>query len=185
MRPCGVILGQTYRDFEFLIVDDGSTDGSSEIIRNFADPRIRVLLNSERLKLSGALNRGIDEAKGRYIARMDADDIALPERLQKQVEYLESHPEVGLCGTAIEIFGKGRPRKDIFPLTTEDIRSYALFDCPFCHPSVMIRKELLDKHDLRYDGSYYPTEDYELWSRAIELFPSANLRRCFASLPHP
>jgi glycosyltransferase involved in cell wall biosynthesis len=169
------ILEQTYRDFEFLIVDDGSTDGSPGIIRGFADPRIRVLLNPKRLKLSGALNRGIEEATGRYIARMDADDIALPDRLRIQVDYLEAHPGVGLCGTAIEIFGKSRPRKDIFPLATEDIRSYALFDCPFCHPSVMLRKELLEKHDLRYDGSYYPTEDYELWSRAIELFPTANL----------
>lgn len=171
----GSILGQTYKDFEFLIIDDGSTDHSLEIIKSYRDPRIRVLINPERLKLSGALNRGLDEAQGVYIARMDADDIALPNRLQKQVEFLDKHPEVGVCGTSIEVFGKTKKRNDIYPKTTEDIRSYALFDCPFCHPTVMIRRELLDAHQLRYDGSYYPTEDYELWSRAIELFPSVNL----------
>jgi len=169
------ILSQTYTDFEFLIVDDGSTDASRDIIAGYGDPRIRVLVNPDRLKLSGALNRGIDEAGGTYIARMDADDIALPGRLQTQVDYLESHPHVAICGTGIEVFGQTATRNDIYAPTHEDIRSYALFDCPFCHPTVMIRKELFDRHGLRYDGSYYPTEDYELWSRAVELLPSANL----------
>ncbi len=169
------ILGQTYNGFEFLIVDDGSTDGTDDIIKSYDDPRIRVLKNPERLKLSGALNRGIDEARGNYIARMDADDIALPERLATQVAYMDEHPEIGVCGTGIEVFGNTRTRNDIYPADTEDIRSYALFDCPFCHPSVMMRRDLLDKHNLRYDGSYYPTEDYELWARAIECFPTVNL----------
>ncbi len=171
------ILSQTYTGFEFLIVDDGSTDSTQEIIKSCNDPRIRLLVNDRRLKLSGALNRGIEEAKGKYIARMDADDIALPERLQKQVDFLKAHPEIGICGTAIEVFGNTKPRNDIYPSTPEDIRSYALFDCPFCHPTVMIRKEMFIDHKLRYDGTYYPTEDYELWSRAVELFPSVNLEQ--------
>jgi glycosyltransferase involved in cell wall biosynthesis len=169
------ILGQTYTGFEFLIVDDGSTDSTQAIINSYDDPRIRLLVNDRRLKLSGALNRGIDEARGRFIARMDADDIALPGRLEKQVEYLNAHPEVGICGTAIEVFGSTKRRTDVYPMTREDIRSYALFDCPFCHPTVMIRKELFNNHQLRYDGSFYPTEDFELWARAVELFPTANL----------
>lgn len=169
------ILTQTYTDFELLIVDDGSTDSSLAIIESFIDDRIRILKNKERLKLSGALNRGMEEAKGKYIARMDADDIALPERLQKQFEYMERHPEVGMCGTAIEIFGKAKTRNDIYPKSADEIKAYALFDCPFCHPTVMMRRELFLKHDLWYDGSYYPTEDYELWARAIDLFPVVNL----------
>ena len=169
------ILSQTFSDFQFLIIDDGSTDSTLAIINSFVDSRIRVLQNKERLKLAGVLNRGIKEARGRYIARMDADDIALPQRLEKQLAFMEQHPEIGICGTAIEIFGKGKPRKDIYPKTTEEIRAYALFDCPFCHPTVMLRRDLFVKHKLCYDGSYYPTEDYELWVRAIELFPSVNL----------
>ena len=169
------ILAQTYQDFEFLVVDDGSTDRSAHIIGSYSDPRIRVLVNPERLKLSGALNRGLDEAQGKYIARMDADDIALPDRLEKQVEFLDKNPQVGIWGTSIEVFGQTQQRTDIFPRTSVDIRSYALFDCPFCHPTVMIRKNVFNDHRLRYDGSYYPTEDFELWSRAIELFPSVNL----------
>ena len=169
------ILAQTYKDFEFLIVDDGSTDRSPEIINSYNDPRIRLLANPVRLKLSGALNRGIEESSGKYIARMDADDIAFPDRLKKQVEFLDAHADIGVCGTAIEVFGQAKQRKDVYPKNTEEIRSYALFDCPFCHPTVMIRKEFFENNLLRYDGSYYPTEDYELWSRAIELFPSVNL----------
>lgn len=169
------LFQQTYTDFELLIIDDGSTDSSADIIQRVADPRIRLLKNPKRLKLSGALNRGMRESKGKYIARMDADDIAFPQRLQQQFDYMEAHPEIGVCGTAIEIFGQGSPRKDIYPKTSEAIRAYALFDCPFCHPSVMMRRDMFLQHDLWYDGAYYPTEDYELWSRAIDRFPTANI----------
>lgn len=169
------ILTQTYRNYELLIVDDGSTDSSLDIIRSFSDDRIKILKNQNRLKLSGALNRGMKKAKGKYIARMDADDIALPGRLEKQVAYLEQHPEVGICGTAIEIFGSVKTRTDIYPATAPAIQAYAFFDCPFCHPTVMMRRELFVRYDLWYDGSYYPTEDYELWARATELFPTVNL----------
>ena len=169
------ILGQTYSDFEFLIVDDGSTDRSIEIIDKFIDPRIRILKNPMRLKLSGALNRGIDEAKGKYIARMDADDIALPRRLEKQVAFMDKHKEVGVCGTAIQVIREGKNRTELYPETVEEIRAYALFDCPFCHPSVIMRKENFVNNNLYYDCNYYPTEDYELWARAISYFPTANL----------
>jgi hypothetical protein len=95
--------------------------------------------------------------------------------LEKQVRFLDQNPKVGLCGTGIEIFGSVKTRKDIYPQTSEKIKAYALFDCPFCHPTVMMRRSLFARHELWYDGSYYPTEDYELWARAIELFPTANL----------
>lgn len=169
------ILAQTYSDFEFLIVDDGSTDGSNSIIQSYYDKRITVLKNADRLKLSGALNRGIDEAQGKYIARMDADDIALPDRLAKQVAYLDAHPDVGICGAWVRRFGKGFSRPDKNPVQSELIRAYALFECPFSHPTIVFRKDLFDKHNLRYNGDYYPTEDYELWSRAVDCFPCANI----------
>jgi len=171
------ILSQSFSNFELLIVDDGSTDASAKIIHSFHDSRIRILVNSKRLRLSGALNRGFDEARGMYIARMDADDISLPLRLQKQVDFLDKHPKIGMCGTSIEIFGKKvKKRVDVYPENTDYINTYALFDCPFCHPSVMMRKTMFNKYELRYDGSYYPTEDYELWSRATVLFPTSNLK---------
>lgn len=169
------VLSQTYRDFEFLIIDDGSTDQSKEIVRGFNDPRIRLLTNPQRLKLSGALNRGIDESVGTYIARMDADDIALPDRLMRQIEFLDTNPAIGLCGTWIERFGTGRGEVDKYFTTSDQVKVYSLFDCPFAHPTVMFRKELFVRHDLCYDGSFYPTEDYELWARALDCFPGTNL----------
>lgn len=169
------IVDQHFKDFELLIVDDGSTDRSSEIIGSFRDSRIRVLKNSQRLKLSGALNRGIIEAKGTYIARMDADDIALPERLTRQVDYLEKYSEIGLCGTWVEKFGQGGSSVITYPDSPERVRAYSLFDCPFAHPTVMFRRKLFSSHNLSYDGSYYPTEDYELWARALACFPAINL----------
>lgn len=169
------ILAQTFSDFEFLIIDDGSTDATVTIIESFSDKRIRLLRNSERLRLSGALNRGLDEASGIYVARMDADDLAVPFRLEKQVHLLDNHPEVGLCGGWICKFGNVKKEICRFPESEEQFRVYTLFDCPCAHPTVMMRKELFDKHNLRYDGWYYPTEDYELWSRAIELFSCVNI----------
>ncbi len=169
------ILAQTFRDFEFLIVDDGSEDTTPLIIDSYCDNRIKVLKNATRLKLSGALNRGLDEARGDFVARMDADDLALPERLARQVEFLEQNIEVGICGAWINRFGKGRNYVDKNFVHEADIKAYSLFDCPFFHPTVMMRKSLLDKYSLRYDGDYYPTEDYELWTRAVDYFPCANI----------
>lgn len=169
------ILNQCFKDFELLIVDDGSTDGSSKIIEGFNDSRIRVLKNAQRLKLSGALNRGIQEGKGKYIARMDADDISLSERLQCQVDFLEKNFEIGLCGTWVEKFGQGTSAINKYPSSNDQISAYALFDCPFAHPTVMFRRDLFLQHELSYDETYYPTEDYELWARAIDYFPVTNL----------
>ena len=99
------MLRQSLKDFEFLIVDDASTDSSASIVQGYSDPRIRLIQSPERLKLSGALNLGLDQAQGRYIARMDADDISLPKRLERQVKFLEENPDIGLCGSWIRYFG--------------------------------------------------------------------------------
>ena len=170
-------LCQSFREFELLIVDDCSSDGTSEILHGFRDPRMRILRNDERLKLAGALNRGMAEARGRYIARMDADDIMRPDRLQLQLDYLESHPAVGCCGGWVRTFGDGAKELREYPAGEERVKAFALFYAPFAHPAVMFRKEWFEREQLRYDGSYYPTEDYELWSRAMFSFPCDNLQR--------
>ncbi len=171
------VLSQTFGNFELLIVDDGSTDDTARIIRAFGDTRIRMVRNERRLKLSGALNRGFDLARGRYIARMDADDICLPKRLAVQSAFLDRHPEIGICGAHTQIFGMKKWEIHRAPVGKENVRAHMFFDNPFVHPAVMLRKSLFDKHGLRYNGDYYPTEDYELWSRALRYFPGDNVDR--------
>jgi glycosyltransferase involved in cell wall biosynthesis len=169
------ILRQSLRDFELLIVDDASTDESVSIIARYKDPRIRLLQSSEHLKLSGALNLGLDHARGDYVARMDSDDVSLPRRLEIQVRHMNRHPEIGICGTWIRYFGG--PSRAVLkrPVGCEEIRAFTLVDTPFAHPTVMLRRSMMDQHQLRFDGSYYPTEDFELWTRAMRCFPVENL----------
>ena len=169
------ILRQSLRDFELLIVDDASTDKSVAIIEHYKDPRIRLLRSSERLKLSGALNLGLNHARCDYVARMDSDDVSLPRRLEIQVRYMNRHPEIGMCGAWIRYFGG--PSRAVLkrPVGCEEIRAFSLVDTPFAHPTVMLRRSMMDQHQLRFDGSYYPTEDFELWTRAMRCFPVENL----------
>jgi len=170
------VRAQTCRDWELLIVDDASTDGSGELAQSFQDPRIRVLRNPDRLRLAGALNRGLEAARGVYLARMDADDLCLPTRLAEQVAFLEQHPDLGLCGTWVRTMGAERATQ-CYPTETGRLRAFALFNSPFAHPSVLWRRAWFERAQLRYDGAFYPTEDYELWSRALAHFPAANLGR--------
>jgi len=173
----GSILAQTFKAFELLIVDDLSTDNSLAIAESFKDPRVKVIRSEARRGFSGALNVGMDNAAGEYLARMDADDIALPTRFSRQLEFMRAHPRVGLCGSWVETFGDhpSSGRVLAFPLTQACIRAQALFDNPFAHPSVMLCRRLFEASGLRFDGSYCPAEDYELWTRALERMESANL----------
>ena len=171
------VLGQTFRDFEFLIVDDASTDDTPAIVRAFRDERVRYVRSDARLRLAGALNQGLELARGAVIARMDADDICLPVRLAVQHAYLSQHLEVGLCGAGVERFGLQRGPFHRMPLTYAETQAYALFDDPFAHPTVALRRDLFNRHRLRYDPAYCPADDYELWSRALRLFPCVNLDR--------
>ncbi len=167
------ILAQTFTDFEFLILDDGSTDSSAALVRACGDPRIRLIQNDHNLKLAATLNRGLDEARGEYVARMDADDVSLPDRMAQQAAFLDAHPAVGLCGTWAEAFGGARfslPN----PADPEAIRAKLLFDSALVHPSVMLRRSFFDRHGLRYPPLAH-FEDYALWQQAARLFPIANL----------
>ncbi len=159
------ILNQTYVDFEFLIFNDCSTDSSKQIIQSFNDPRIRLIDSAVNTGYVKHLNDGLELAKGKYIARMDADDISRPDRFQKQVDFLDGHEEVGVCGTYIEFVGTKKGVVD-FPIAHRDIIThFLLHGNGMAHPSVMLRKSVLDQHDILYNRALEPAEDYDLWDR--------------------
>lgn len=162
------ILSQTYQGLELIIIDDASTDNSWATITQFAqkDKRIRAIKNDVNLKLSKTLNRGIEIARGTYIARMDADDISLPDRLEKQVAYMDMHPEVGISGGNMEIMhADGKVfAKRTYHLNDHDIRSHIFRYSPYSHPLIIMRKDILDKIG-GYKDEYNPAEDYELYFR--------------------
>lgn len=171
------ILSQTFQDFEFLIINDGSTDQTEKIINSYTDQRIR-LVSQDNQGLSVALNKGLNLARGKYIARMDADDISLPERLAKQAAFMDSHPAVGICGTgAMIIDEQGQAiRRAAYPLSHEEIEVELLFNSTFAHPAVMFRRSVLQTHNLNYHHD--KGEDFELWTRAVKVTKLANLKEC-------
>lgn len=159
------ILTQTYTDFEFLIINDGSTDRTEEIILSYTDPRIVYVKNEQNIRLIATLNKGLKLAKGKYIARMDADDISLPHRLEKQVAYMEEHTWVGLCGSYIQTLEAGTEYVIAYETDSDMIKFKLLFDTHFPHPAAMLRKSVLDEHNLEYEQKYIHAEDYVLWNR--------------------
>jgi glycosyltransferase involved in cell wall biosynthesis len=169
------ILNQTFSDFEILAIDDGSKDRSLEILRSMRDPRIRIHTNSKNIGISATLNRAIELANGEYLARMDSDDLASSERLRAQVALLDSHPDVGVTGSSIEVFGKTLRRVIRYPKSDQDIKAALLFDSAFAHPTVMIRKDVLSKSGLKYESSHDGAEDYLLWSKMAEITKFENL----------
>ena len=161
------VLNQTYTDFELLVMNDGSTDRTEDIILSFNDNRIRYIKNETNLKLIATLNKGIDLACGKYIARIDADDICLPERFEKQIKFLENHPDYVLCGSwAYLINSKGEKTGRIKYINNHSLLQISLlFSCPIIHPSVMARTEILKQ--FQYCHSALHTEDLELWLRIV------------------
>lgn len=168
------ILNQTFSDFEFIIINDCSTDSSLKIIKSFADKRIILISNSQQLRITASLNKGLKRAQGKYIARMDSDDISLPNRFITQVKFLERNPDIGVAGTWVKLFGRlnGTLR---YPTDPEIIKANLLFNTSLCHPSVMINTRLLNKNHLKYDESVPNGQDYELWTRASDCFKLANI----------
>lgn len=173
------ILCQTWSDFEFLIINDGSTDSSREIILSFDDPRIRLVDNQSNIGLTKSLNRGLQLAIGEYVARQDADDISYRKRFERQVKFMSSHPEVVLLGTrARAINEKGKPqREDLLriPVGSLAIRWYLIFQNAFIHSSVMFRRSIIWEKLGGYDESFERAQDYELWSRTARSFKVDNL----------
>ncbi len=169
------ILQQSFGDFEFLIVDDASTDNSRDVVAGFSDARISLLSNEKQQGLSRSLNRGLDQTKGKYVARMDHDDISHRLRLEKQLEFLESHQDLDVLGTWARTLGGKKEQIWRYPARDEDIRSELIFNPVLVHGSVMLRKSTFDKFKLRYDPKISRAQDYELWTRAAAKVRFANI----------
>jgi len=170
------ILEQTFSDFEFIIVNDGSTDNTQRILDGYTDPRIVRLNNEMNIGLVKSLNRGLKVARGEFVARMDADDVSQPRRFEKQVKYLESHLTIGVLGTQMEqIDGIGRSMAPFQPPGSHNMIAWKmLFECSIAHATVMMRRALVDEVG-GYDTSFIHIEDAELWSRLIYVTRFANL----------
>jgi glycosyltransferase involved in cell wall biosynthesis len=170
------VLAQSLESLELVVVDDGSQDRTPALLEAVRDPRLIVVRNDERQGLAAALNRGLDHARARYVARLDADDLALPLRLERQVERLRAG-SLGIVGSAIlEIDASGRSRAfHEMPTDPLSVRWHALFSSPFYHPTVLLDRRILDRHHLRYDPAYQESEDYDLWTRLLAVAEGANL----------
>ncbi|MFH1027215.1 MAG: glycosyltransferase family 2 protein [Pseudomonadota bacterium] len=176
LRPAiASILQQTLTEFEFVIIDDASSDETDDVVRQFSDSRIRYFRNEQNLGVAQTLNKGLDLANGDYIVRADADDISLPGRIEQQVQFMDAHPAIGVSGSRVRLFGDELPVVNYCPIGADVVKAYLLLDNPLFHPSAILRKEMLDKHNLRYDPQFTRSEDFDLWSRAAGCFEIDNV----------
>lgn len=170
------ILNQTYQNFELIVVDDGSTDGSKIVLDDIVDSRIIRVTLEKRLGIVAALNAALMKAQGVYIARMDADDIALSERLSRQVDFLNQHLDVAIVGTWIKGFGElKRSYVHRYPASHPEIKATLLFENPIAHQSVMIRRSAMDLLTYKYSSDFPFVEDWELWARVVSVGKAANI----------
>jgi glycosyltransferase involved in cell wall biosynthesis len=171
------VLGQTERDLELVVVDDGSVDATGELVRAADDPRVRLVRNDAPLGLAGALNVGLDAASGAYVARMDADDIALPRWLETTLGRLRAGGSAVVGSGMIDLEGDGRLGiVHRMPAGARAVRWAALFSSPFFHSTVVVDRAVLDEHGLRYDPSFAESEDYDLWARLLGVAEGDNVR---------
>jgi len=172
------ILGQNFKDFEFLIVNDGSTDMTAEILKSYNDPRIRIINNKKNIGLTKSLNKELKLARGEYIARQDADDISMPERLEKEVKFLETHQDYAVVGTFAKIINKNSEVLFSLERPTEDLQIKQFFKKDNCivHGSSMIRKACLSDIGF-YNELMIRSQDYELWLRLSKKYRFANIAK--------
>ncbi len=170
-------LRQTVSDLELVVVDDASTDATDDVLAAIDDPRLVVLRNDTQQGLAASLNRGLDVCRGRYIARLDADDVAMPRRLERQLARLRSRPPVAIVGSgALELDEAGAVGDvHLMPAGTDAVRWASLFSSPFFHPSVLFDRDTLARHELRYDTEFLESEDYDLWTRLLAVADGDNV----------
>ncbi|MCI1188910.1 glycosyltransferase family 2 protein [Hymenobacter sp. DH14] len=160
------ILSQTFIDFELIVVDDLSTDDTAAIVASISDDRIILIRNTQNLGRAGSDNAGLAAVRGQYIAKMDGDDICHPERLARQVAYLENHPEINAVGSWIQNFGDSI-YLNRYPVTPEAVQVLTLFTLPIGNPTLMLRTYLFREGGMQYDAALRQTEDYDFFARYI------------------
>jgi glycosyltransferase involved in cell wall biosynthesis len=160
------ILSQTLTNFEFIIVDDASRNSNEieKVIQSISDPRITFIKNEQNLGISKSYNRLIELAQGEYLAIMNHDDIAFPKRLEKQVQFMDANPKVGICGAGFKRFGNiFKNRTIIYPESDSEIKALLFFKCPIHHPSAMIRRSVVLDNGIRYDSKFLTVNDRKLY----------------------
>ena len=153
-------IAQTVRDIRIIVINDGSTDNSLKIVQSYKDPRIKLINNDQNLGLIKSLNIGVSLIQSDYIIRMDSDDICLPNRIEVQLNFMDLHPEVGASGSHYFQLKEDKHFEIDLPISSEEIRSFLIFNCPLAHPTTIIRKQILDKYHIRYETGYLYSEDY-------------------------
>lgn len=161
------ILGQTYRDFELIAIDDGSSDTSLQKMRKVRDERVRIITHVRNRGLVSTLNEGMKKSRGEYIVRMDPDDIAEKNRIEKQVAYLDAHPLVDILGSWITVFGMHNYVWSV-PATHDYIAAKLVFENSLPHPALIMRRHSILKTGIMYEEQYHGAEDYMLWSKLAE-----------------
>lgn len=169
------LLNQTYQHIEIIVVNDHCEDSSMHIVESFKDDRIRIIDNRRNVGLAASVNRAITESRGDFLARMDADDVAFPKRIEKQVDFLLGNESISVLGTAMQSFGHSR-YKHVFPERHEDCKTRLLFNVCFGHPTVMFRRQVFEDQQSFYDESLQQySEEYDLWCRIVDRYQFANL----------
>lgn len=173
------VLKQSFKDFVLLIIDNASDDGTYELLKEYAkkDSRIIVIQNDKNMGQTYSLHRGMSMANGKYIARIDADDIMTPQRLQRQYDFLEKNPDYGFCGSWVQIITDDDKLllKIRMPVTDKGMRAVQRVSCAVYHPSVMMRKSTLDENDIVYDETLKMAEDYDMWRQLLLVSKGCNI----------
>lgn len=175
------ILQQTFEDFEFIIIDDASTDQTYDIICSYHDKRITRIRNQRNLGVAACINKGILIAHSEFIARMDSDDISKPDRFQKQVQFMNANSNLGISGTHMEIIdNKGKVIKEHLKKIGDETIKVSLFfgHTSFAHPSIIMRSRMIDMYHLRYDTAFQYAEDYDLYCRCSSFMAMDNYPEC-------
>ncbi len=171
------VLAQTYKNFELIVIDNASTDKTVKTIRSISDRRVKCVINEDNRGQTYSLNRGLKISKGKYIARIDADDLMAPTRLEKQVAFMELNPEYGLVGSWVQYITLDDKKAFVVPMpvTDKSMRIMQTIACGMFHPAAMMRKSVLDEHHISYSPDIIMAEDYDIWRKIMAYSKALNL----------